>query len=77
MYINEKNEEKFGVWINGKRNRWLEEDDVNTLKSGNDSFYEEIINFNNEKYMFRKEKMELEFWEDEFQSVDIVLVHKS
>ena len=60
LYINEKNEEKFGVWINGKRNRWLEEDDINILKSENDSFYLEIINFDNEKYMFRKEKLELE-----------------
>ena len=55
-----KNEKKFGVWINGKRNRWLEEDDVNILKNENDSFYLAIINFDNEKYMFREEKLQLE-----------------
>ena len=60
LYINEKNEKKFGVWINGKRNRWLEEDDVNILKSENDSFYLSIINFDNENYMFREEKLQLE-----------------
>ena len=59
LYINEKNEEKYGVWINGKRNRWLQEDEVNTLKNENDNFYEQIINFDNEKYMFRKEKTQL------------------
>ena len=57
LYINEKNEEKFGVWINGKRNRWLEEDELNTLK--NDVFYEQIINFDSDEYMFREEKEKL------------------
>jgi len=59
LYINEKNEGKFGVWINGKRNRWLEEEDINTLKNDNDDFYGQIINFNNEEYMFKKEKEQL------------------
>ena len=59
LYINEKNEGKFGVWINGKKNRWLEEEDINTLKNDNDDFYGQIINFNNEEYMFKKEKEQL------------------
>ena len=59
LYINEKNEGKFGVWINGKRNRWLEEEDINTLKNDNDDFYGQIINFKNEEYMFKKEKEQL------------------
>ena len=59
MYINEKKEEIFGIWLNGKRNRWLNEDEVNALKEENVVYFEQIINFDINKYNFDEEKEKL------------------
>jgi len=32
-YINQNNEEKFGFWTNGKKDRWLTEDEYNQAYS--------------------------------------------
>ena len=44
LYTNEVKEKMWGIWINGKRTRWLEEKDLEEIK--NDDCYKEIINFN-------------------------------
>ena len=59
MYINEKKEEIFGIWLNCKRNRWLNEDEVNALKEENVVYFEQIINFDINKYNFDEEKEKL------------------
>ncbi len=60
LYTNENNEELFGIWINGKRNRWLNEEEVSALRNEKDEYFEQIINFDVDKYNFIEEKEKLE-----------------
>ena len=41
----------FGIWLNGKRNRWLDEITINSLKEKNDEYYRQIIEFDPNKYL--------------------------
>ena len=59
LYINEKNDEKFGIWVIGKRNRWLTAEEINALKEENDAYFEQIMNFDINKYQFIEEKKRL------------------
>ena len=46
----------YGIWINGKRNRWLDESTINSLKINKDEFYKQIIEFNPNDYLKKPEK---------------------
>ena len=50
-YTNENSVEMFGIWLNGKRNRWLDEITINSLKEKNDEYYRQIIEFDPNKYL--------------------------
>ena len=56
LYIDKEKQMKFGLWLNGKRNRWLTEEEVNDLKKEKDTYFEQIINFDIDKYQFVQEK---------------------
>ena len=60
LYVNEENEKRFGIWLNGKRNRWLTEEEINSLKEISDIYYYQIINFDISKYKFIEEKNKIE-----------------
>ena len=51
-YIDENNCEKFGMWLCGKRNRWLDETELNLFKIQNDNYYRQIVEFNPNNYIF-------------------------
>ena len=41
----------FGIWLNGKRNRWLDEATINTMKKDKDKYYQQIIEFDPKNYL--------------------------
>ena len=45
-----KKKEMWGIWINGRRNRWLNEEQIHVLKEDNDDFLNEIENFDEKKF---------------------------
>ena len=50
-YKDENDEIKFGVWVYGKRNRWLDETDIEILSNQNDEYYRQIIEFDPNNYL--------------------------
>ena len=50
-YTDENGNVKFGVWIYGKRNRWLDDEEVNLLMEQNDEYYNKIIEFKENNYV--------------------------
>lgn len=57
MYIDENNKTQYGIWYDGKRKRWLSNEEIHNVKDDYEFLCLETIFLEYNKYELHKNKM--------------------